>query len=94
MGEKCRTRPEHEQVCCRVVKVLFVRGGPLLLERSSDNKYRKKEDNQKRKAQVRDVARWPTFFPSTQHQLGVNNNDVRVAKGNVIKKEKYEDKVI
>ena len=34
------------------------------------------------------------FFPSTQHQLGVNNNDVRVAKGNVIKKEKYEDKMI
>ena len=34
------------------------------------------------------------LFPSTQHQLGVNNNDVRVAKGNVIKKEKYEDKVI
>ena len=81
-------------MCCRVVKVLFVRGGPPLAERSSDNKYRKKEDNQRRKAQVRDVARWPTFFPSTQHQLGVNNNDVRVAKGNVIKKEKYEDKVI
>lgn len=34
------------------------------------------------------------FFPSPQHQLGVNNNAARAAKGNVTKKEKYEDKVI
>ena len=61
MGEKCRTRPEHEQVCCRVVKVLFVRGGPPLVERSSDNKYRKNEDNQRRKEQCEMLLYGPLF---------------------------------